>query len=71
MRESYIFIFIVNIYKITILFFTGYFICPGVGKYADPTMFDQGKYFECTNVGGGKTMQKIPFCIIINSFYFY
>jgi hypothetical protein len=40
------------------IFSVGYFICPGVGKFADPTLFPQGKYFDCTNVGGSKTRRK-------------
>jgi hypothetical protein len=29
-----------------------YFICPATGRFPDLTNFNQGKYFDCTNVGG-------------------
>jgi len=35
-----------------------YFQCPSVGKFPDNTMFEQGKYFECTSVGGSLRAQQ-------------
>jgi hypothetical protein len=31
---------------------TRYFTCPAAGSFADPVMFNQGKYFVCTNING-------------------
>ena len=42
-------------------FLVGYFTCPGVGKYPDLFLYDQGKYFECTNVGGSKSTTAVCF----------
>jgi hypothetical protein len=35
-----------------------YFICPAVGKFPDLTLFAQGKYFDCTSVGGTIQIQQ-------------
>ena len=58
MRESYISISVPSKISKDLYFFLGYFICPGTGRYADPIMFTQGKYFDCTNVNGGRNQTK-------------
>ncbi|CAF1325632.1 unnamed protein product [Rotaria sordida] len=35
-----------------------YFSCPVAGKFRDDEMYEQGKYFECSNLAGGLRLER-------------